>query len=296
MRDRMHPPRISAPSCIVPPTEQLVIRPHIVPLLPIFHGMESENPYQHIKEFEDVCNTFRESGASIDLMRLKLFPFTLKDKAKRYMEAINTCPHHGFDTWLLVSYFYDGMSSLMKQLLETMCGGDFLSKNPKEAMDFLSYVAEVSREWDEPNAREVGRMNSQPNVSNAKPNNNASYGNTYNSNWRNHPNFSWKPRVPQYMQPGQAPPQALSLKQVIVNLSKVMGDFIEDQKSINDQLRQEIDSRDRRMDERVNDLSQKIDNLQYQISRLTNLNTVQEKGKFPSQPHQNPKGIHEVEA
>ena len=64
------------------------------------------------------------------------------------------------------------------------------------------------------------------------------------------------------MQPGQAPPQALSLKQVIVNLSKVMGDFIEDQKSINDQLRQEIDSRDRRMDERVNDLSQKTDNLQ----------------------------------
>ncbi|RVW94382.1 hypothetical protein CK203_037915 [Vitis vinifera] len=49
------------------------------------------------------------------------------------------------------------------------------------------------------------------------------------------------------------------------------------------------------MDERVNDLSQKIDNLQYQISRLTNLNTVQEKGKFPSQPHQNPKE-HESES
>ena len=58
------------------------------------------------------------------------------------------------------------MSSLMKQLLE--CGGDFLSKNPEEAMDFLSYVAEVSRGWDEPNAREVGRMNSQPNASNTK--------------------------------------------------------------------------------------------------------------------------------
>ena len=48
-----------------------------------------------------------------------------------------------------------------------MCGGDFMSKNPEEAMDFLSYVAEVSG-WDEPNAREVGRMNSQPNASNAK--------------------------------------------------------------------------------------------------------------------------------
>ena len=81
MRDRMHPPRMSAPSCRVPPIEQLVIQPHIVPLLPTFHEMETENPYAHIKEFEEVCNTF-QGGASIDLMRLKLFPFTLKDKAK----------------------------------------------------------------------------------------------------------------------------------------------------------------------------------------------------------------------
>ena len=87
MRDRMHPPRMSALSCIVPPTEQLVIRPHIVPLLPTFHGMESENPYTHIKEFEEVCNTFQEGGASIDLMRLKLFLFTLKDKAKNWLNS-----------------------------------------------------------------------------------------------------------------------------------------------------------------------------------------------------------------
>ena len=45
-----------------------------------------------------------------------------------------------------------------------------------------------------------------------------------------------------------------------------------------------------------NELSQKIDNIQYSISRLTNLNNVNEKGKFPSQPHKNPKGIHEVES
>ena len=46
----------------------------------------------------------------------------------------------------------------MKQLLETMCGGDFLSKNPNKAMDFLNYVAETSKEWDELNPREVERM------------------------------------------------------------------------------------------------------------------------------------------
>ena len=59
------------------------------------------------------------------------------------MEALNSCLHH--DTWLLVSYFYDGISPAMKQLLETMCGGDFLSKNPEEALGFLSYVVEASK-------------------------------------------------------------------------------------------------------------------------------------------------------
>ncbi|KAL6326188.1 hypothetical protein AAG906_001583 [Vitis piasezkii] len=50
------------------------------------------------------------------------------------------------------------------------------------------------------------------------------------------------------------------------------------------------------MDGMQNDISQKFDNIQYSISRLTNLNIVQEKGRFPSQPHQNPKGVHEVES
>ena len=199
MRDHIHPPRMSAPSCIVPPTKEVIVRPYLVSLLPTFHGMESENPNTHIREFEEVCNTFKEDTTTLDLMRLKLFPFTLKDKAKiwlnslkprtirnwtemqaeflkkffthrtnslkrqistfstnenekfyacweRYMEELNACPHHGFDTWLLVSYFYDGISSSMKQLLETFCGGDFLSKNLEEALDFLNYVAEVSKD------------------------------------------------------------------------------------------------------------------------------------------------------
>ena len=73
-----------------------------------------------------------------------------------------------------------------------------------------------------------------------------------------------------------------------------------EKKSINSQLNQKIDrvesTLNKRIDEMQNDLSQKIDNVQYSISRLTNLNTVQEKGKFPSQPHQNPKSIHELKA
>ena len=58
------------------------------PLLPTFHGMESENPYSHIQEFEEVCNTFKEDATNLDLMRLKFFPLTLKDKAKIWLNSL----------------------------------------------------------------------------------------------------------------------------------------------------------------------------------------------------------------
>ena len=192
MRDHIQPPRVSAPSCIIPLAEDVAVRPYLVPLLPTFHGMENENPYTHIRDFEEVCITFKEGTIDMDLLKLKAFPLTLKDKAKiwlnslrprtirswakiqaeflkkffnahktnnlkrqiytfaaldneRFMETISACPHHGFDTWMLVNHFYGGMSPAMKQLLETMCVGDFLSKHLDEAMDFLNYVAETSK-------------------------------------------------------------------------------------------------------------------------------------------------------
>ena len=208
MRDHIHPPRVSAPSCIVPPADDVAVRPYLVPLLPTYHGMENENPYTHLRDFEEVCTTFKEGMMDMDLLKLKAFPLTLKDKAKiwlnslrlrtirdwaelqaeflkklcsahktnnlkrqiytfaaqegekfyqcweRFMETSNACPHHGFDTWMLVNHFYDGMSPPMKQLVETMCGGNFLSKHPDEAMDFLHYIAETSKAWDEPRPRE----------------------------------------------------------------------------------------------------------------------------------------------
>ena len=209
MRDHIHPPRVSAPSCIIPPAEDVAVRPYLVPLLPTYHGMENENPYTHIRDFEEVCITFKEGMMDMDLLKLKSFPLTLKDKAKiwlnslrprtirnwaelqaeflkkffithkpnnlkrqiytfaahdgerfyqcwdRFMETISACPHHRFDTWMLVNHFYDGMSPPMKQLLETMCGGNFLSKHPDEAIDFLNYVAETSKAWDKPRPRET---------------------------------------------------------------------------------------------------------------------------------------------
>ena len=442
MRDHIHPPRVSAPSYIIPPVEDVAVRPYLVPLLPTYHGMENENPYTHIRDFEEVCTTFKEGMMDMDLLKLKAFPLTLKDKAKiwlnslrprtirnwaelhaeflkkffsahktnnlkrqiytfaaqdgerfyqyweRFMETISACPHHGFDTWMLVNHFYGGMSPAMRQLLETMCGGDFLSKHPDEAMDFLNYVTETSKGWDEPNPREMERMRPSVNprggmyalsedlemkaristlarkveelegkqlhevhavtenpaqsnsctnfqspvhpaeqcpmapsmkdlmsecantVGQYKPQKpNAPYGNTYNSNWRNHPNLSWKPNPPAYVPPGakpqfgstsqpQPPPSSSLVEQAILNLSKVVGNFVKEQKGINVQLAQRIDTVENTLNKRIDglesNLNQKIDNLQYSITKINKLLEVQERGRFPSQTLPNPKGIHEV--
>ncbi|KAL6331720.1 hypothetical protein AAG906_016716 [Vitis piasezkii] len=61
MREYMHPQRIGMGSCIVLPNEPIVIKTHLVPLLPQFHGMENENPYTHIKDFEEVCDFMSKS-------------------------------------------------------------------------------------------------------------------------------------------------------------------------------------------------------------------------------------------
>ena len=64
----------------------------------------------------------------------------------------------------------------------------------------------------------------------------APYGNTYNPDWWNHPNLSWKPKPPTYTPTGsqqQQTPPSSPVEQTIVNLSKVVGHFVEEQKTVN---------------------------------------------------------------
>ena len=88
MRDHIHPPRVSAPSYIIPPADDVVVRPYLVPLIPTFHGMENGNLYTYIREFEEVCTTFKEGVPDMDLLKLKAFPLTPKDKAKIWFNSL----------------------------------------------------------------------------------------------------------------------------------------------------------------------------------------------------------------
>ena len=61
---------------------------------------------------------------------------------------------------------------------------------------------------------------------------------------------------------------------------------MEEQKGINVQLAQRIDTVESTLNKRIDgletSLNQKIDNLQYSVTRITNFLEVQKKGIFPS--------------
>ena len=87
VRDYMHPTRTIARSCIFfpPDASHFNFKPSIIQLLPSFYGLDLENPYMYLREFEEVCNTYNDLNCSTNTIRLKLFPFSLKDKAKTWL-------------------------------------------------------------------------------------------------------------------------------------------------------------------------------------------------------------------
>ena len=88
------------------------------------------------------------------------------------------------------------------------------------------------------------------------------------------------------------------MEQAILNLSKVVGNFAEEQKGINVQLAQRIDTVENTLNKKIDglesNLKQQMDNLQYSITNINKFLEGQERGRFPSQTLPNPKGIHEV--
>ena len=88
------------------------------------------------------------------------------------------------------------------------------------------------------------------------------------------------------------------MEQAILNLSKVVDNFVEEKNGINVQLSQRIDTIESTLNKRIDgfesSLNHKIDNLQYSITKINNFLEVQERGRFPSQTQPNPKGVHDI--
>ena len=109
------------------------------------------------------------------------------------------------------------------------------------------------------------------------------YGSAYNHSWGNHTNSSWEPRPPQYAPPeppfyastsqSPQPPQSIPpFEQAILDLTRIVDDFVAENKGINAHSNHRIvtveDNLNKKLDGLKNDFEHKWDNLQDSIEDL----------------------------
>nr|XP_027109803.1 uncharacterized protein LOC113729769 [Coffea arabica] len=61
-----------------------------------YGGNATEDPNSHLSTFLEICDTIKFNGVSDDAIKLRLFPFSLKDKAKIWLQSH---PPNTFTTW-----------------------------------------------------------------------------------------------------------------------------------------------------------------------------------------------------
>ena len=91
LQDRFYPIRTSPPSCIQLPSvgeHNFELKPQFIHTLSKFHGLESEDTYFFIREFEEVCLMMKISHLVDDAIRLRFVSFTLKDLAKKWFYSL----------------------------------------------------------------------------------------------------------------------------------------------------------------------------------------------------------------
>ena len=134
------------------------------------------------------------------------------------------------------------------------------------------------------------------------------YGSAYTHSWGNHTNSSWEPRPPQYDPPeppfyastpqSPQPPQSIPpFEQAILDLTRIVDDFVEEIKEINaHSIVTMEDNLNKKIDGLKDDFEHKWDNLQDSIENLINQqqcppeeecqSDIMAKEQCEQQPHQ----------
>jgi hypothetical protein len=91
LQDHYIPPTYTTPSCLRLPditATHYEIKPSTIQSLPTFLGLTHENPYDFLSEFQTICSTIQLTGFTEDALKMRLFIFALKDRAKHWFQSL----------------------------------------------------------------------------------------------------------------------------------------------------------------------------------------------------------------
>ena len=75
------------------------LKPQLVSLMQQnckFHGLPSEDPFQFLTEFLQICDTVKTNGVDPEVYRLMLFPFAVRDRARVWLDSQ---PKDSLNSW-----------------------------------------------------------------------------------------------------------------------------------------------------------------------------------------------------
>ena len=82
----------------------LDLKPSVLDYLLSFYSLENEDLYNHLNDCHFVCQTFKYENFLEEDVKLRLFPFALKDRARSWF---NTLPSNSITLWkqMLTKFF-----------------------------------------------------------------------------------------------------------------------------------------------------------------------------------------------
>ena len=89
MYELLHPTQNFVPSCIMfpPNASHVELKQGLLAILSDFRGQENENPYVHVRAFEEIISSFYVQNV-IETVKSRFFPFSLKDKARSWFYTL----------------------------------------------------------------------------------------------------------------------------------------------------------------------------------------------------------------
>ncbi|XP_022883717.1 uncharacterized protein LOC111400543 [Olea europaea var. sylvestris] len=132
-----------------------------------FGGAAIEDPNAHLGSFLEICDMVKMNGVTKDAIRLCLFSFSLRDKAKAWFQSLpygsitlgmiwlrNSSPSTfhllnqlNFAKWVQIEIFYNGLNEQTRTMVDAVVGGILMAKIVEATYALLDDIATNSYQW-----------------------------------------------------------------------------------------------------------------------------------------------------
>ncbi|XP_071900943.1 uncharacterized protein [Coffea arabica] len=164
LRELATPDLTHQPLCITFPTlaenTSFELKSGLIQLLPSFHGSITTWAQLKKKFVEKFFPASRAASLRKEICSIKQYSGeSLYDFWERFNKLCTRCPQHQISEQLLIQYFYEGLQSTDRSIIDATSGGALANKTPREAWDLIEAMAENSQQFGFRESNPTRRVN-----------------------------------------------------------------------------------------------------------------------------------------